>query len=351
VENNRKEVPIFLSPFFIPPSPFMIWSPGKVLSGDRYTIEKVLDHGRLSVTYLARKKNGDRHVLKVPNDEATRSDFDRVQQRFVKEVFKLQRCDHPNIVKVFEPFYEGEVICIPMGYIAGTTLDQRNPMRLPEADAMTYVTQIGEALGEMHGKGLIHRDVNPRNVMIRSGVTQAVLIDFGLVKDFSLESSPSSVTTTTQDAGINPGYKAPELYVPGGDRGPFCDLYALGALLYELVTGSAPPNAVERTTQPGPLSFPGGAVSDRVMEAIECAMALKVSDRPDTVAEWLDLLKSGKKPEVKPSQPEPETAKSVDWKLGLKVLAGITAFITAVTGLVTAFQPKESPPAKTEQSR
>ncbi len=329
----------------------MIWSPGHVLSGDRYTIESVLDHGRLSVTYLAKKKNGDRHVLKVPNDEATQTDFDRVQKRFVKEAFKLQRCEHPNIVKVFEPFYEEEVICIPMEYIAGTPMDKRNPMRLSEVDAVTYVTQIGEALGEIHRQGLIHRDVNPANIMIRSGLSQAVLIDFGLVKDFSMESSPSSVTTNTQDAGMHPGYKAPELYVQGGDRGPFCDLYALGALLYELVTGNAPPNAVERSTQPGALSFPGGAVSDRVMVAIECAMALKVKDRSDTVAEWLEVLKSGKKTEPKPADAEPEKPKPVNWKLVLKVLASITALITAVTGLVVAFQPKEGSPAKTEQGR
>jgi eukaryotic-like serine/threonine-protein kinase len=331
----------------------MIWSPGHVLSGDRYTIESVLNHGRLSVTYLARKKNGDRHVLKVPNDEATPGDLARVQKRFKKEAWKLHDCKHPNIVKVFDPFEEGDLdlYCIPMEYIAGTPLDKRNPMRLSEADAMTYVTQIGEALGELHSKGLIHRDVNPKNVMIRSGMSQAVLIDFGLVKDFSTESSPSMVTTKTQDAGMHPGYKAPELYVPGGDRGAFCDLYALGALLYELVTGSAPPNAVERSTQPGPLSFPGGLVSDRVREAIEYAMAINVRDRPDTVAEWLEFLKFGKMPAVKAVEVASAKPKSVNWKMLLKVIGAITALITAVTGLVVAFQPKDSPPEKTEKSR
>lgn len=331
----------------------MIWSPGHVLKDDRYTIELVLHHGRLSMTYLARKKNGDRHVLKVPNDEAPSADLARVQRRFRNEAWKLHGCKHPNIVKVFDPFEEGDLdlYCIPMEYIAGTPLDKRNPMRLSEAEAITYVTQIGEALSELHSKGLIHRDVNPKNVMIRSGLSQAVLIDFGLVKDFSTESSPSMVTTKTQDAGMHPGYKAPELYVQGGDRGPYCDLYALGALLYELVTGNAPPNAVERSTQPGLLSFPGGVVSDRVMGAIEYAMAIKVRDRPDTVAEWLEFLKSGKKPDVKAAEAEVSKPKSVNWKMTLKVIAAITALITAITGLVVAFQPKDSPPVKSEQGR
>ena len=331
----------------------MNWSPGHKLKDDRYTIEATLGHGRLSMTYLAKKKNGDRHVLKVPNDEATTADLVKVQRRFKNEAWKLHDCKHPNIVKVFDPFEEGDLnlYCIPMEYIAGTSLDKRDRARLSEAEAMTYVTQIGEALGELHSKGLIHRDVNPKNVIIRSGVSQAVLIDFGLVKDFSNESSPSLVTTKTQDAGMHPGYKAPELYVPGGDRGPYCDLYALGALLYELVTGSAPPNAVERSTQPGPLSFPGGAVSPPVMEAIEWAMEIKVSDRPETVADWLEMLKSGKKPEVKAAEPPVPKPKPVNWKMMLKVIGGITALITAVTGLVAKFQPKDSSPAKTEQSR
>lgn len=331
----------------------MIWSPGHVLTGDRYTIESVVDHGRLSVTYLAKKKNGEKHVLKVPNDEATQTDFDRVQARFLREANQLQKVAHPNIVKVFDSFYEGRVLCIPMEYIAGKTLEERDRDRFSETEAVMYVTQIGEALGALHEKHLIHRDVNPSNIMIRSrdGMSQAVLIDFGLVKDFSMESSPSMVTTRTQDAGMHPGYKAPELYVQGGDRGPFCDLYALGALLYELVTGNAPPDAVERSTQPRPLSFPGNEVSDRVKQAIECAMALKHGDRPKSVAEWLEILKSGKKPEVKVAEPEVAKPKPMNWKLVVKVLGAITALITAVTGLVVAFQPKDGSPAKSEQGR
>ena len=335
----------------------MIWAVGHVLKNDRYTIEAVLGHGRLSVTYRARAKNNDRQVLKVPNDEATQADFDRVQARFVKEAFKLQQCQHPNIVKVFEPFQEDGLWCIPMEYIAGTTLEDRDRRQLSEPEAITYVTQVGEALGVLHGQTLIHRDVQPGNVMIRvrDGVSEAVLIDFGLVKDFSMQSGPSSVTTTTQDAGMHPGYKAPELYVRDGSRGAFCDLYALGALLYELVTGDAPPYAIERQLQPRPLSFPGSAVSDRVKLAIEDAMAIEVLARPKTVSEWLEELKpetnSETKPETKMARPEQAKPNLMNWKMMLKVLGAITALIAAITGLVQAFQPKDASPAKSEQSR
>ena len=150
---------------------------------------------------------------------------------------------------------------------------------------------------------------------------------------------------------MHPGYKAPELYVQEGSRGAFCDLYALGALLYELVTGDAPPYAIERQLQPRPLSFPGNAVSDRVKLAIEDAMAIEVLDRPKTVSEWLEELKPETKPETKMERPEQAKPTLVNWKMMLKVLGSITALIAAITGLVQAFQPKDASPAKSEQSR
>ena len=327
----------------------MIWSAGKKLKNGLYTIEgQPIGHGRLSLTYLAKTKEGNRIVIKVPNDEASQVDLERVQGRFVKEAFKLQQCQHPHIVKVFDPFQEEHLWCIPMEYVAGMTLDKRDRRRLSEVEAITYVTQIGEALTVLHGKNLIHRDVNPSNVIlrVREGKSEAVLIDFGLVRDFSTDAS--SVTTHTQAGDMMPSYKAPELYVPNGDRGPFCDLYALGAMLYELVTGDLPPNAIERSEKPGPLSFPGNGVSERVIKSIESAMAMKASGRPDSVAEWLEQLDSGKFPDV---TPESTPRKPINWKMVITVITAITGLVTAGTGMISAFQPKDSSPKPSEKTR
>ena len=100
------------------------------------------------------------------------------------EAFKLKDCQKSRyIVHVEEPFQEDGFWCIPMEYIAGTTLDKRNPLKMPEGEALRYVRQVGEALGVIHAQGLIHQDVSPDNVIRRlnnTGMNEAVLIDVGL---------------------------------------------------------------------------------------------------------------------------------------------------------------------------
>jgi eukaryotic-like serine/threonine-protein kinase len=322
----------------------MVWDTGKVLRDGRYTIEEVIGHGRLSITYLAKDQHGDRIVIKVPNDEAiVRADFERLQERFVKEAFKLQKCEHPNIVKVFDPFQEAGLWCIPMEYIAGMRLDKRDRPKLPEAEAITYVKQIGEALGVLHSQNLIHRDVNPNNVMIRvrNGVSEAVLIDFGLARDFSTNASTTVHTGTDE---LPPSFKAPELYIAGGDRGSYTDLYALGAILYELVTGQVAPSAIERKAHPQPLSFPGGEVNQSVVKAIESAMTMQPTDRPESVAEWLIQLT-----EPPLTEPPPPPKQPINWTTVTAIIGAIAGLITAIAALVTAFQPKEAAPTKTTQ--
>jgi eukaryotic-like serine/threonine-protein kinase len=325
----------------------MVWSPGQVLKDGRYTIEKVAGSGRLSVTYVAQSRQGDRVVLKVPSDEVIAGDdFERLQERFVREAFQLQKCKHPHIVKVFDPFQEGKVWCIPMEYIAGTTLAQRDRPQLSEAEALTYVRQVGEALGVLHEVGLIHRDVNPGNVMlrIRDGRSEAVLIDFGLAKDFM---AGHYMTTRTQMEDMLPNYRAPELYAPGGERGPYCDLYALGALLYELITGNPPSNANDRQNGKD-LNFPGDT-SDRVIKAIESAMAMKISDRPASVASWLSGIDSGNFVVSRPTQEaklEPKPKWNWNWATAIKVMGAMAALVTALTGAINTIHPTSTPPEK-----
>jgi eukaryotic-like serine/threonine-protein kinase len=164
----------------------MIWKPKQKLQKG-FEIQEVLGAGRLSVTYLAKTATGELIVIKAPNDEAMqRADFDRLQEVFVQEAFKLARCRHPHIVRSQEPLIENGIRFIPMEYIAGTTLDKRDRPILPEAEAIEYVRQIGEALEVVHREKLLHRDVKPANIMlrIRDGKSEAVLIDFGLARSF-----------------------------------------------------------------------------------------------------------------------------------------------------------------------
>jgi eukaryotic-like serine/threonine-protein kinase len=324
----------------------MIWSSGTVLNGGRYTIEEAIGHGRLSITYRAKQKGGGRVVIKTPNDKAiARDDLARLQERFIKEAFKLQKCEHPNIVEVFDPFQQEGLWCIPMEYIAGMTLAERDRPRLPESEALTYIKQVGAALEVLHGQNLIHRDVKPSNIMIRvrDGLSEAVLIDFGLVRDFSQH---TTYTIHSETEELASAFKAPELYIPGGDRGSYTDLYALGAVLYELVTGYPAPTAIERKDSPGPLSFPGDSVSESVVRSIESAMAMKASDRPDSVKQWLEEMNSGPATVSKP----PSLPK-INWVTISAVLTAIAGLIAAIAAMVTAFQPKDSPTGKPESPK
>jgi eukaryotic-like serine/threonine-protein kinase len=308
----------------------MIWSVGQSLQQGRYVVEKVLDTGRLSVTYLAATPQGHGVVIKTPNESAMqRVDFDRLQERFVREAFLLAKCRHPHIVRVEPPFQEQGVWCIPMEYVAGTTLDMamRDRQQLPEAEAITYIRQIGEALAELHKQDLLHRDINPGNIMLRTrdgGATEAVLIDFGLARDFRMEMTQH----TQRSEDLTSGFRAPELDIPGGDRGPYTDLYALGATLYNLVTGQQPPSAAELKNRA--LQFSSG-VSLGMQKAIQQAMAQSPSDRPDSVKIWLDTLPSTSQAKAPSVESEEQRKKRIEnGTYRLAILGAIVALVAAI---------------------
>jgi eukaryotic-like serine/threonine-protein kinase len=306
----------------------VIWAAGKQLQNGRYTIREVRRVGLFSVTYRAETLQGESIVIKAPNDESMqRSDFDRLQQVFVQEAFKLAQCRHPHIVQAEPPFQADGIWCIPLEYIAGETLDRRDRSILPEAEALEYVRQIGEALKVVHQNGLLHRDITPRNIMlrIRDGKSEAVLIDFGLARDFELD------LTQTRTEEISPGFTPLELYSRSKARGAYTDIYSLGATLYVLLTGKVPPNADDRKLSGATLDFPKG-ISGEVKRAIEWAMKPEGEDRPQLVQEWLKTLPQ---PEAAASQQSAtlpsslESKKRLDWTL---IFAGITAIGTLLAG-------------------
>ncbi len=284
----------------------MVWLAGKKLKNGRYTIEEVLKPGRYSVTYSATSDQGNPIMIKAISDEAIDpADFKELRRRFANEAFQLRGCRNRHIVKVEDSFEEDDLACIAMELIPGPTLDKRNPRKMSEAEAVRYVRQVGEALGVLHGQNLLHRDVTPSNIILRScdGVNEAVLIDFGLVKDWEISRSMTVRTDITP-------FTAPELCDPGQKRGSYTDLYALGAVLYALVKGENPPYQMQRKPNEK-LKFDIGTHS-QIEAAIEKAMQLDGNDRlvdknhPSTaVAQWLDLLPIVPEPTFIPPSPPP----------------------------------------------
>jgi len=319
----------------------MVWQPGTKLKGDRYTIDSILGGGRFGFTYLARDRNGNRVVIKTPNDEiVNRADFDRLQEVFVREAVKLAKCNNPHIVKTKDPFKENGLWCLPMEYIDGTNLDRIGDRVLPEAEALRYVRQIGKALKEVHKLGFLHRDVRPENIILRRGEQNAVLIDFGLAREIG------DSLTATRSEEISKGFSPLELYSSKAKPDARTDIYALGATLYDLLTGTKPPDASDRKTSGAQLQFPAG-MNPKIAKAIAWAMQLEMDDRPASVEAWLKRLpKVNQKGAI--VVPE-EKEKSFDrqfkiWSLVLGILTAIGVLIGIFADLDSLFEKTPSNP-------
>lgn len=271
----------------------MVWNPGKSLFGERYIIAGQLGEGGIGITYLARNLRNELRVIKTLKEEILnhpvwKQHRDKLRQDFRDEAVRLAVCRHPHIVEVETIFDEGKFPCMVMEYVEGEDLGKRLArMRLlSEAEALLYIRQIGDALTVIHNKGLLHRDLKPRNIMLRFGKSEAVLIDFGIARDF--------IPNVVQEHTVyrTPGFAPPEQYDLVALRGEFIDIYALAATLYNLLTGVVPTSAEERrkniTLQP-PQRF-NRNISDRVNQAIMQGMDLQANYRPQSVQEWLNLL-------------------------------------------------------------
>ena len=279
----------------------MVWNFGDSLFGGRYIVQKKLGEGGFGITYLVKDSNDQLFAVKTLLDKVmTEPDFedyrDKYLRDFDREVVKLAICRHPHIVRVENHFYEKPLPCLVMEYIKGQDLwrrTQRGQNPLPEAEATSYIQQIGQALTVIHEKGLLHRDVKPHNIMVRTDANQegsgeAVLIDFGIAREFIPD------VTQTHSAVLTPGFAPLEQYDEQARRGEFTDVYALAATYYCLVTGKMPPAAFMRvvrdTLKPPQEVNRQIAVSDAASGAMLTGLQLQAEDRPQSVSEWLGLL-------------------------------------------------------------
>ena len=265
----------------------MTWTVGQKLQGSNYTIEKVLGEGSVGITYLARNENNRRVAIKTLSDRAQqRPDFDKLHQDFLNDALRLARCTHPHIVRVAQLIQEGALCCMVMEYIEGEDLASRleNQGILPEDEALRCIEQIGAGLIAVHDRGLLHRDVNPQNIILRSpqaalskGGVEAVLIDFSIARE----------------VGAN-CFAPIEQYEKESKLGVYTDVYGLAATLYAILTGELPVAAPARAENM-PLVAPkqlNPDISDRINQAILQGMAFHPYERPQSIQQWLQLLYS-----------------------------------------------------------
>ncbi|WP_375505969.1 protein kinase [uncultured Nostoc sp.] len=273
----------------------MVWNAGKSLFGGRYIIESQLGEGGIGITYLARNQRNQLRVIKTLKEEILNHPAwilhrNKLRQDFRDEAVRLAVCHHPHIVQIETIFDEGNLPCMVMDYIEGEDLGQRLRRMgvLSEAEALLYIRQIGDALTLIHSKGLLHRDLKPRNIMIRIDKSEAVLIDFGIAREFI----PNMIQRHT--VYRTPGFAPPEQYESEAPRGEYIDIYALAATLYNLLTAVIPTSADDRRHNVNlePPQYFNPKISERVNQAIMCGMDLESTYRPQSVQEWLNLLDS-----------------------------------------------------------
>jgi streptogramin lyase/predicted Ser/Thr protein kinase len=203
-----------------------------------YRIEAVLGRGGMGAVYRAEETALGRKVaLKLIAPELARDD--RFRERFLRESRIAASLDHPHIVPIFRAGDDDGALFLAMRYVEGTDLAKllHDEGALPPARAIALLAQVAEALDAAHEKGLVHRDVKPSNVLIAvaSGRENAYLADFGLTKrtgSLSGISAPGDVVGTLE-------YVAPE-QITGDDVEARADLYSLGCVLYECLTGQTP---------------------------------------------------------------------------------------------------------------
>ena len=279
--------------------------PGTLLYDGKYEIIKPLGQGGFGITYLAHhtlldhdvcikeffmKNCCDRDGQTSQISLGTSSNAEMVlkyQEKFMKEARIIFKLSHPNIVHIHDIFKENNTAYYVTDFIDGSNLDAVVKSRgaLPESQAVRYVKAVAEGLAYCHSKSIAHLDIKPGNIMLRSDDTP-VIIDFGLSKQYDSVGEQTSNTPV----GVSAGYAPIEQYNSGGvsEFSPQTDVYALGATLYRLVTGSVPPAATDLANDGLP-ALPA-SLSASTRAAIENAMQFRKKDRPSSMYEFLSIL-------------------------------------------------------------
>jgi eukaryotic-like serine/threonine-protein kinase len=270
-----------------------------------YNIIGKLGAGAMATVFKARQVSLDRMVaIKVlPKRYSANVQF---IERFYAEGRAAAALNHPNIVQAFDVGKAGDYHYFVMEYVEGRTVydDIVKNKRYSEGDALDVIIQVAEALEHAHAKGLIHRDVKPKNVMISKGGT-VKLADMGLARAVS---DKEAAEAEAGKAFGTPYYISPEQVRGEVHIGPQADIYSLGATLFQMVTGKVPfsgksPSEVmhkhlkERLTPPDHIN---ARLSAGISEIIEMMMAKSRRDRYKSMSDVLTDLRSLKRGEAPP---------------------------------------------------
>jgi len=282
---------------------------------DRFRIVRSIDKGGMGEVYEATDLQLGTIALKTIRQDIVSSR--NVFERFRQEVQLARRVSGPQVCRIHElfllPAADGDrpTAFLTMEFLDGVTLSRKlkNDGPMPWKEALTVALDICEGLRLIHDKGIIHRDLKSGNIMLckHDGSTRTVVMDFGLAHDLSIDSSSGDTTATVVPlhtvAGVilgTPAYMAPEQFEPGRPVSPATDIYALGIILYELVTGIHPYSAntpigaaIRRAQHRKPASSIQRDVPRHLDHIIERCLEFEPEKRFQSAAEAAKALRAG----------------------------------------------------------
>jgi len=263
---------------------------------DRYTLEREVGRGGMATVYLAREAGGGRAVaVKAMHAELASA---LGLERFRREMEIAGSLSHPGIVPLLDSGRAGTLLYYVMPYIAGESLHGRleREHRIPAVDAVRIIREVAQALGYAHGRGILHRDVKPENILLGTDPPRALIADFGLARAIGAADTTKLTKTGTVVGTIH--YMSPEQVREDRTIDARSDVYGLGCVLYEMLTGAPP--FVGRTvtelvmkilrTPPAPVGAVNSSVPAAVEQAIARALAKAPADRWPTMGELAAAL-------------------------------------------------------------
>ncbi len=300
---------------------------------DRYRLEQEIGEGGMATVYLAHDIKHDRDVaIKVLHPDLGAA---LGGERFLTEIRTTARLQHPHILPLLDSGDAGGLLYYVMPLVTGETLRARldRDRQLPIDEALRIAREVADALGYAHGQNVIHRDIKPENILLQDG--HALVADFGIA--LAVQSAGGQRMTQTGLSLGTPQYMSPEQAMGERAIDARSDIYALGAVTYEMLAGDPPFTgssvqaivAKVMTERPSPLHTVRDTVPEHVEAAVMMALAKLPADRFASAAEFSAAMQPGQTSFF----PARTQRRGLDWRVALAggVLVGAAMGIGVMT--------------------
>ena len=311
----------------------------------RYDIEREIGEGAFATVYLARDLRHDRLVaIKVLKTDAT---SESGELRFLREIRVLAKLQHPNIVPLIDSGHAEAMLYYVMPYVKGESLRERilREKQLPLDAAIAIAREAADALAYAHEQGIIHRDIKPENILLSAG--HPMISDFGVARAMDL-AGVRQLTRTGLGTPGTPAYMSPEQLLGDREIDARSDIYSLGCVLYETLTGKPPfvgeDSLAKRFTEPPtPPSTTRRDLPAALDAIVTKALAVDPKDRYATAADFARSLNNPSFPPSTGAAPEKWSDRSIRQRVMFYALIALVVLIsgTAIWGWMRPEPPRQ----------